>query len=210
MNRNAQNALLKILEEPPKQSILILVCHRLGAMIPTIRSRCRVLHFNPLDETSLKRLMEKEVGESLSAKEQKLLAAMANGSIGIAQKIIETGGLETAQTVLNIFEKWPNFNQVQIHHLADTAGRPGQDGYFNNIERIFLLIAEQFAFAKAKSLSSLEPPFDMPVFTKMVNDYSLEYWLTKYEELRDHFAQAKFANLDKRLAVISAFNLIRP
>ena len=210
MNRNAQNALLKILEEPPKQSILILVTHRLGAMIPTIRSRCRVLHFNPLDETSLKQLMEKEVGGSISAHEQKLLSAMASGSIGIAQKVVETGGLETAQTILDILEKWPNFNQVQIHHLADTAGRPGQDGCFDNIERTFLLVTEQLAFAKAQAFTSLEAPFDIPVFSKMLNDYSLEYWLTRHEELKSHFAQAKFANLDKRLAVISAFNLLKP
>ena len=40
MTTQAQNAILKILEEPPSRAVLILVCHRIGGLIPTIRSRC--------------------------------------------------------------------------------------------------------------------------------------------------------------------------
>ena len=46
MNYFAQNAILKILEEPPPKALLILICNRLGAMIPTIRSRCRTFNFH--------------------------------------------------------------------------------------------------------------------------------------------------------------------
>lgn len=209
MNRNAQNALLKILEEPPSNTVLVLISHRLGAMIPTIRSRCRVLHFDPLPEGDLATLMQKEVGDTLSGHQQKMLAAMSNGSIGTARKIAESGGLETAQSVLTILERWPDFNGVDIHHLADSAGRLGHDSTFDNIETIFLLLIEQIIFAKAKSQSSLSIPFEEPVFSEMMNEYSLEHWLKLYEDLQDHFAKAKFSNLDKRLAVINAFNLFK-
>ena len=43
MNRNAANALLKILEEPPRRGLLLLVSHSPGRLLPTVRSRCR--HF---------------------------------------------------------------------------------------------------------------------------------------------------------------------
>lgn len=49
-NRNASNALLKTLEEPPPQSILLLINHRSKPILPTIRSRCRVLQLSPLSE----------------------------------------------------------------------------------------------------------------------------------------------------------------
>ena len=47
MNRNAANALLKILEEPPPQALLLLVCHAPGRVLATIRSRCRKLVLRP-------------------------------------------------------------------------------------------------------------------------------------------------------------------
>nr|WP_236638303.1 hypothetical protein [Mangrovicoccus ximenensis] len=48
MNTSAANALLKLLEEPPKDTVLILVSHQPGRLLPTIRSRCRVLRLPPL------------------------------------------------------------------------------------------------------------------------------------------------------------------
>ena len=48
MNRNAANALLKILEEPPRRALLLLVSHSPGRLLPTIRSRCRRLPLTPL------------------------------------------------------------------------------------------------------------------------------------------------------------------
>ena len=208
MNRNAQNALLKILEEPPSDALLILIAHRLGAMIPTIRSRCRVLPFNPLAKDVLAQLMETEIGGTLSGDEQKILNLMASGSIGTAQKIIETNGLETAQNVLGIFEKWPNFSWVDIHHLAESAGRAGQDATFRNIENIFLRLIESIIFAKAKGLIALEAPLDGASYTAMLSHYSLEECLKICEKLKEHFARAQFANLDKKQGVLGAFNIL--
>ena len=52
MNRNAANALLKILEEPPKRGILLLTAHAPGRLAPTIRSRCRRIALRPLAAAS--------------------------------------------------------------------------------------------------------------------------------------------------------------
>lgn len=208
MNRNAQNALLKILEEPPANTLLVLITHRLGAIIPTIRSRCRVLHFNPLNEETLAKLMEKEVGETLSPQEQHIINLMADGSMGIAQEIVETNGLETAATIFDIFNNWPDFNWINIHHLAESAGRQGQDAAFKNVETAFLKITETLAFAKGKGINALPAPLDSAVFTKMLAHYSLEEWLKICENLKEHFRQARHANLDKKQAVLGAFNLM--
>src|SRR4029077_16302490 len=48
MNRNAANSLLKILEEPPRRTLLVLVAHSVGLLLPTIRSRCRHISLPPL------------------------------------------------------------------------------------------------------------------------------------------------------------------
>ncbi len=208
MNRNAQNALLKILEEPPANAILILITHRLGSMIPTIRSRCRTLHFYSLEKETLTALMKKEIGTSLPSFEQEILASMSEGSIGLAQKIIESGGLETAQKILTLFERWPNFNWVDIHHLCETAARPTQAETFKNIEKTFLWITENLVFSKAKGKGALSAPLHNDIFTKMLNHYSLEETLKICENLKEHFRQAHHSNLDKKQAVLGAFNIL--
>ena len=209
MNRNAQNALLKILEEPPSNALLILVTHRLGAMIPTIRSRCHVLNFAPLDEAELSMLMHKEVGNSLNKDDMALLNFMAEGSIGRAQSIIQSSGLETAQKVLSIFETAPKFNWVDIHSLSDQAGKAGQDKAFKNMGAIFARVYEALTFAKARGQDSLPAPINHNVYKEMLARYSLEELTNLYDEIKAHFNQAEFANLDKRQAVIGAFNIIK-
>src|SRR5436305_3181142 len=56
MNRNAANSLLKILEEPPRRAVLLLVAHSPGRLLPTIRSRCRRFPLTPLPPTTVRRL----------------------------------------------------------------------------------------------------------------------------------------------------------
>lgn len=58
MNANAANALLKILEEPPRNSLFLVIAHSPGRLLPTIRSRCRTLRLHELSE--------RQVGEGLS------------------------------------------------------------------------------------------------------------------------------------------------
>ena len=55
LNRNAANALLKSLEEPPARAVMLLICHAPGAVLATLRSRCRRLSLGPLDEAEMLR-----------------------------------------------------------------------------------------------------------------------------------------------------------
>src|SRR5689334_10253815 len=57
MNQSSSNALLKILEEPPRRAILLLVCAAPGRLLPTIRSRCRRLRLDPLPPEPMERLL---------------------------------------------------------------------------------------------------------------------------------------------------------
>ena len=57
MNRNAANALLKVLEEPPNRAVLILTCAAPGRLPPTVRSRCRLLRLSPLGAADMRGLL---------------------------------------------------------------------------------------------------------------------------------------------------------
>jgi DNA polymerase-3 subunit delta' len=65
LNRNAANAILKTLEEPPARAVLLLVCHAPGAALATIRSRCRRLALRPLSDESVRTAMGAQSDEAL-------------------------------------------------------------------------------------------------------------------------------------------------
>lgn len=65
LNRNAANAILKTLEEPPPRSVLLLVCHAPGAALATIRSRCRRLALKPLSDDAVRQALGADADEAL-------------------------------------------------------------------------------------------------------------------------------------------------
>lgn len=85
MNASAQNALLKTLEEPPASSVLVLVTPAPSSLLPTVRSRCQHLRFQPLPLRDLGRHLE-EVME-VGPEEARLRAALSSGSVGLALEI---------------------------------------------------------------------------------------------------------------------------
>lgn len=99
-NKNVSNSLLKILEEPPKQTVIILICTTTGNLPKTLLSRAMKLHFSPLSVDIVQKFLE---GKGISnAKE---LAEISNGSLGLALKMHENLGLETYQHLLDGFQR---------------------------------------------------------------------------------------------------------
>ena len=92
MNRSSANALLKFLEEPPARTLLVLVAHRPGGLLATIRSRCRRLDLAPLGAADLADALA-GAGHALAPAEAEALAVLAGGSPGRAVRLIEGEGL---------------------------------------------------------------------------------------------------------------------
>ncbi len=81
LEKGAANALLKSLEEPPAGTYFLLVAHRVGRLLPTIRSRCRVLRFDPLSADAVAAIVAREAPEADPATRAAAVAA-AEGSPG--------------------------------------------------------------------------------------------------------------------------------
>jgi DNA polymerase-3 subunit delta' len=81
LNVNSQNALLKVLEEPPSYCTIILLCTRLERLLPTIKSRCQIIRFGPIGED---RMMAHLVEMGLGARAAGYFARLAQGSLGLA------------------------------------------------------------------------------------------------------------------------------
>ncbi|MFH1019251.1 MAG: DNA polymerase III subunit delta', partial [Pseudomonadota bacterium] len=86
MRREAANSLLKTLEEPPSQTMLILTADEAGGILPTILSRCQTVPFFPLPQTEVAKILALEAG--IAPESGAALAAMAEGSLGRARLLL--------------------------------------------------------------------------------------------------------------------------
>ena len=92
MEKGAVNALLKSLEEPPQGTFFLLVAHRPGRLLPTIRSRCRILRFNPLSDAEVTKILADSPADAAT---RAAAVAAAEGSPGAALNFVgqELGAL---------------------------------------------------------------------------------------------------------------------
>ena len=92
LNRNAANALLKLIEEPPPRALLLLVSDAPGRLLATLRSRCRSLRLAPLDDAAMDVVLRQSLPE-LEAAECRRLVALGRGAPGRALSLAAGGGL---------------------------------------------------------------------------------------------------------------------
>jgi DNA polymerase-3 subunit delta' len=104
MNDNAANALLKMLEEPPGNAMLLLLSNTPGRLLPTIRSRCQRLDLRPLDDAMVEKALARELPE-MSAAERASLARLSGGSIGAALTLATGEGAALAQEADRLIDR---------------------------------------------------------------------------------------------------------
>ena len=121
LNRNAANALLKPLEEPPPGAVLILVSHRPGQVAATLRSRCAKLPMQGLDEGALSELLTRYAPD-LAADARTPIVGMAKGSIGRALELASGEWLKTYKKLLETLAADPP-DALALDDLASALGK---------------------------------------------------------------------------------------
>jgi DNA polymerase-3 subunit delta' len=119
LNREGANALLKILEEPPRRAVLLLVSHSAARVLPTIRSRCRLLALRPLLATEVARAAATAIGEDAEAANIKAAAAVADGSVRRALALLDGEALDLRSRITALLEQLPAVDPRALHALGD-------------------------------------------------------------------------------------------
>ena len=122
LQREGANALLKVLEEPPARTLLLLVSHAPGRELPTIRSRCRRLLLRPLADEDVARAIAHATGRDVKDPDVTAAMAAADGSVGRALRFLDEKALALRQRVLDLFAQWPNPDPRALHALGDAIG----------------------------------------------------------------------------------------
>lgn len=144
----AANALLKNLEEPPRNTLFVLVSHNLGRLLPTIRSRCQVLRLSPLTEAELGEVLANVDDIPQRPEERAALLQRAGGSARTAIVLHQHGGLEISATIDELMKKPGDLRTA--HRLAEAVSgkdRAIQFAIFN--DRILSILSDAAESAAA-------------------------------------------------------------
>jgi len=122
LNRNAANALLKVLEEPPPRAVLLLACAAPGCLLPTIRSRCRRLPLGRLADADMAALLDRFL-PSAEPDERVRLRGIADGSPGRALRLAGEDGTALAALAAEMLRDAPRLPAARALAVADQAAR---------------------------------------------------------------------------------------
>jgi DNA polymerase III subunit delta' len=119
LNPSGANALLKVLEEPPRRAVLLLVNHSAARVLPTIRSRCRLLALRPLSAEDVARAAAAALGDECDATRIAAAAAAADGSVRRALTFLQGDALELRNGIVALLERLPAVDPRALHALGD-------------------------------------------------------------------------------------------
>ena len=207
MNANAANAILKILEEPPRRALLFLVAHNPDRLLPTIRSRCRHLNLRPLTAQHVTALINR-YRPDLGADDPAALAVIAEGSIGRALELAEEGGVVLFRDLISLLGGVPQLNITRVHTLADKALR---GDVFRTLSRLLSWwLARVTAHGARCDLSGLPEivPGEHALAEKLVAAAPPAIWAETWHEVGRIAERTLAVHLDRKRSLILMLNAI--
>lgn len=138
----AANALLKMLEEPPPNSLFLLVSHAPGRLLATIRSRCRRLDFTSLSDDAMTSILEKAAPDIGSAERERLVG-ISGGSAGRALAFAGLDLVPLEQTATAMLRDGDPTNERRSKLAAELGRKSGADRYQAFLELVPALVARE-------------------------------------------------------------------
>jgi DNA polymerase III subunit delta' len=203
LNINAANALLKSLEEPPERTVFLLVSSAPGRLLPTIRSRCRVLNLQPLAGADLRRAATQALqaaGKDVPGDaDWPALERLAEGSAGRMLGLWDAGGLDLNARIDKLLTGLPNIDWRGVHALSDelqpVAAQPRFELFFellmNAVARLVRAQATGEGTAQEKELAA-----------RLMGAGRLATFAALWERVGREKGEAMALNLDRKTLII--------
>lgn len=198
LNPASANALLKTLEEPPPRAILLLTCSAPGRLPPTIRSRCRRLRLDALDDATMRTLLATYL-PALTEDERDRLATLAEGSPGRALMMAEEEGLKIAGLVDQVLSDLPNLPPTRAYDIAEVLGR-SETGFSTFMD---LLTAGIASAVREAARGQADPEQE-----RLVALRSLESWGEVWRNLSHLRDETERFALEKRQAIVAGLGML--
>ena len=193
LNRNAANAILKILEEPPRRALFLVLSHAPGKLLPTIRSRCQPLKLSPLSDGDLAKALA-GLGMPLDGgKTEEMVLSMGKGSVSQALKLLNYGGTEIIAAFDEVIAAEGPTARKAMHRLADVLSSKESDVIFG----FFLEHLSDHLVARARAAALGGDLATADRQAKLVSD------------IGDKITIAQAYNLDRKQTILSILEAAR-
>lgn len=207
MSPSAANALLKILEEPPKNAFLFLVSHQPASLLPTIRSRCRELRLNRLDKPSMGQALE-AANVHFDTSHQEGLTKLSAGSIGEAVRILNIQGLTLYKSIIDIFGSLPRLDSKKVQAVANKFSGRETSSEFELFISLFETALSRLALsgAKDKHFDYIESFREFEVFKRLSSNHlAAKKWAELTQTVSQRLRHGHSVNLDPATLILDTF-----
>ena len=190
MNASASNALLKILEEPPKNSLFFVLSHATGRPLATIRSRCQALNLQPLSDDHCRDVLS-HLKVQASEADLALALKLGEGSVRRVVQLMDAAVLKDFRGFSKLMEAravGSGADWTAAHSLAEKLSRRGSEDTF----RLFLDLVFSWIAAQVRNPENATPA-------------DLAGWADVWDKANETTIAADVYNLDKRQVILSLF-----
>ncbi|MBL4869444.1 MAG: DNA polymerase III subunit delta' [Robiginitomaculum sp.] len=198
MNRNAANAVLKTLEEPPEKALIILLTSAPGRLLPTIRSRCMDMSLRPVETTALNHWLEGRT--NASSKDVEAAIMLSQGAPGKAYALAQN-----ADTVLRplrgFLENFPKSSPSMLHMISDALSAQKANVSYG----LFWSALEDILHAQA--IYAATGQWDS-AFSPIKQVKSPDEWLDIRKNLQSQYRAQAGLNMNKKTVLLNALSQI--
>ena len=189
LNQAGENALLKVLEEPPARSLLLLISHAPGQVLATIRSRCRLLNLRPLAPADAARAAAAASGRDADDAEMQEAALASHGSVARTLAFLDDDTLALCRRVADLLNALPQIDVRALHALGDALGGADQRKVAGVIDAINGWLSAQVA----------QMPQDKMRLARVAQ---------AWEKVNRAAAEVEEFNLDRKPLIFNVFGLL--
>ena len=215
LNRNAANALLKILEDPPQKTLFFLIAHNLGKLPVTIRSRCQKLRFHPVDDENILAYIQKKSPQTSPAI-QELIVSLSKGSFDRAQTFIDFDIADLYHELLTLLDNTNKESTCHMISFCDKMAAKKNEALYQYVEEIFQILCQRFlTYLVVNSTPHNTPelensvPEEKQYFEQLAKRFTIGDWLTVFDEINNTFRQQRSLHLEKKQTMITTLSLLQ-
>ena len=205
LNNNAANAILKILEEPPPQTLLMLISHNPGRLLPTIRSRCRTIHLKPLSREDFNRVIRHTAPE-IYGDELALLGMLASHSPGVALEMRAQGAGDMYTQILELLTPLPQLDTLALHRFCDAIGTGKTHSNWRLLGQVMLCLLERVTKAASGVAIQAVNEEEGAALAKLAGLHPAHIWAQKWQQAADQFSLAQKLHLDYKQVALAFFH----
>lgn len=205
MNRSAANAALKVIEEPPERGLVFLIAHAPGGLLPTIRSRCRVLSLQALEAADVVELVGAQRPD-LDATDRAIVARLAEGSPGRALALADAGGAALYRDMIALLGDLPRLDLARLDEFTGRFARRTADAEFAATASLMRgwvgrLVKAGYGGPPGEELVAGEGA----LLSRLGGKLGLEPRLALWDKVGGLLNRADSAYLDRKQVLVSAF-----